>query len=41
LLGRAALKGARIKLDMLKRDFDAWEETTVNADTPDARPETV
>src|SRR3982751_4214216 len=41
LLGRAALKGARIKLDMLKRDFDAWEQTTVNADTPDARPETV
>lgn len=41
LLGKAALKGARIKLDMLKRDFDAWEETTINADTPDARPETV
>ncbi len=41
LLGKAALKGARIKLDMLKRDFDAWEQTTINADTPDARPETV
>jgi len=41
LLGRAALKGARIKLDMLKRDFDAWEQTTVNADTPEARPEPV
>lgn len=41
LLGRAALKGARIKLDMLKRDFDAWEQTTLNADTPEANPETV
>ena len=41
LLGRAALKGARIKLDMLKRDFDAWEQTTVNADTPEAKPEAV
>jgi NAD(P)-dependent dehydrogenase (short-subunit alcohol dehydrogenase family) len=41
LLGKAALKGARIKLDMLKRDFDAWEQTTVNADTPEANPETV
>jgi NAD(P)-dependent dehydrogenase (short-subunit alcohol dehydrogenase family) len=41
LLGKAALKGARIKLDMLKHDFDTWEQTTINADTPDARPETV
>jgi len=41
LLGKAALKGARIKLDMLKRDFDAWEQTTVNADTPEVTPETV
>ena len=41
LLGKAALKGARVKLDMLKRDFDAWEQTTVNADTPEASPETV
>ena len=36
LLGKAALKGARIKLDMLKKDFDAWESTTVDADFPDA-----
>jgi NAD(P)-dependent dehydrogenase (short-subunit alcohol dehydrogenase family) len=36
LLGKAALKGARGKLDMLKRDFDAWEKTTVEADFPDA-----
>ncbi|MFL5482225.1 MAG: oxidoreductase [Gemmatimonadaceae bacterium] len=41
LLGKAALKGARIKLDILKRDFDAWEQTTVDADTPEADPEAV
>jgi NAD(P)-dependent dehydrogenase (short-subunit alcohol dehydrogenase family) len=41
LLGKAALKGARIKLDILKRDFDAWEQTTVDADTPEADPEPV
>jgi NAD(P)-dependent dehydrogenase (short-subunit alcohol dehydrogenase family) len=41
LLGKAALKGARIKLDLLKRDFDAWEATTVSADTPEANPEAV
>ena len=35
LLGKAALKGARIKLDTLKQDFDAWEKTTVEADFPD------
>ena len=36
LLGKAALKGARMKLDTLKKDFDAWEKTTVGADFPDA-----
>jgi NAD(P)-dependent dehydrogenase (short-subunit alcohol dehydrogenase family) len=36
LLGKAALKGARGKLETLKRDFDAWEKTTVEADFPDA-----
>jgi NAD(P)-dependent dehydrogenase (short-subunit alcohol dehydrogenase family) len=35
LLGKAALKGARAKLDMLKKDFDAWETTTVGADFPE------
>jgi NAD(P)-dependent dehydrogenase (short-subunit alcohol dehydrogenase family) len=35
LLGKAALKGARWKLDRLKQDFDAWEATTVGADFPD------
>ncbi len=34
LLGAAALKGARNKLEVLKKDFDAWEETTVGADFP-------
>lgn len=34
LLGVAALKGARNKLDVLKKDFDAWEETTIDADYP-------
>ncbi len=34
LLGEAALKGARNKLDVLKKDFDTWEETTVGADFP-------
>lgn len=34
LLGQAALKGARNKLEQLKKDFDAWEETTVGADFP-------
>jgi NAD(P)-dependent dehydrogenase (short-subunit alcohol dehydrogenase family) len=35
LLGKAALKNARIKLDSLKHDFDAWEKTTVEADFPE------
>ncbi|GGH08512.1 oxidoreductase [Mucilaginibacter phyllosphaerae] len=34
LLGAAALKGARNKLDVLKKDFDAWQETTTGADFP-------
>jgi len=34
LLGVAALKGARNKLEVLKNDFDAWEETTTGADFP-------
>ncbi|MES2431926.1 MAG: oxidoreductase [Bacteroidota bacterium] len=34
LLGAAALKNARIKLNELKNDFDSWEETTVGADSP-------
>jgi NAD(P)-dependent dehydrogenase (short-subunit alcohol dehydrogenase family) len=34
LLGVAALKGARNKLNELKKDFDAWEDTTTSADFP-------
>lgn len=34
LLGVAALKGARNKLNELKRDFDTWEDTTTGADFP-------
>ena len=34
LLGAAALKGARNKLNELKADIDAWEETTIGADFP-------
>lgn len=34
LLGVGALKNARLKLEQLKTDFDAWEETTAGADNP-------
>jgi NAD(P)-dependent dehydrogenase (short-subunit alcohol dehydrogenase family) len=37
LLGRAALVLARKKLDALRKDFDAWEATTVGADYPEAK----
>ncbi|MEP6991216.1 MAG: oxidoreductase [bacterium] len=35
LLGKAALRGANYKLDLLRRNFDAWEDTTIGADYPD------
>jgi NAD(P)-dependent dehydrogenase (short-subunit alcohol dehydrogenase family) len=35
LLGRAALELARKKLDLLRKDFDKWEATTVGADFPE------
>ena len=35
LLGKAALRGANWKLDLLRRNFDAWEATTVAADFPE------
>ena len=38
LLGRGALKGARMKLDAMRADFDAWEETTLGADFPKPEP---
>jgi len=36
LLGAAALKNARLKLEDLKKDFDTWAETSVGADSPKA-----
>lgn len=35
LLGKAALKNARLKIDALKSDFDAWAETSEGADFPE------
>jgi hypothetical protein len=34
LLGARALQVARDKLDALRGEFDAWEETTLGADFP-------
>lgn len=34
LLGAGALKGARNKIEVLQRDIEAWEETTLGADSP-------
>lgn len=34
LLGKAALSTAREKIELLQRDFDAWERVTINADFP-------
>jgi NAD(P)-dependent dehydrogenase (short-subunit alcohol dehydrogenase family) len=34
LLGAGALKGARNKIIDLQKDFDAWEKTTLGADSP-------
>ena len=36
LLGKAALQGARAKLEALRHDFDTWEATTVGADFPES-----
>lgn len=36
LLGRAALKGARLKIEALQKDFDAWADVTEGADFPEA-----
>ncbi len=35
LLGRAALKNARLKLESLRQDFDAWAEVSEGADFPE------
>ncbi len=34
LLGAAALKGARLKLEELNKDFDTWADLTASADFP-------
>lgn len=36
LLGKAALKGARLRLESLQKDFDDWAEVTEGADFPEA-----
>lgn len=36
LLGKAALKNARLKVDALAADFDAWADVTEGADFPEA-----
>ncbi len=38
LLGKPALDTARRKLEMVRADFDAWEETTLGADFPGDHP---
>jgi NAD(P)-dependent dehydrogenase (short-subunit alcohol dehydrogenase family) len=35
LLGKAALAGARGKIELLKKDFEAWADVTEGADFPD------
>lgn len=35
LLGKAALKGARLKLESLQKDFDTWADVTEGADFPE------
>jgi hypothetical protein len=37
VLGRIALESARGKLELLRRDFDAWEKTSLGADFPPAQ----
>ena len=34
LIGEASLNNARLKLEAQKKDYDAWAETSVNADFP-------
>jgi NAD(P)-dependent dehydrogenase (short-subunit alcohol dehydrogenase family) len=36
LLGKAALKNARLKVESLKQDFDAWAEVSEGADFPES-----
>ncbi len=34
-LGKAALKSARAKIELVQNDMDAWAETTEGADFPE------
>ncbi len=34
LLGNGAVKGARIKMEVLRKDLEEWEEVSVGADSP-------
>jgi NAD(P)-dependent dehydrogenase (short-subunit alcohol dehydrogenase family) len=38
LLGRMALDAARAKIDLLRHDFDTWEDATLEADFPQPQP---
>ena len=35
-LGKAALKGARAKIESVQNDMDTWAETTEGADFPES-----
>ena len=37
VLGRIAVDTARSKIELLRRDVDAWEETSLSADYPDSQ----
>ncbi len=37
LLGKAAWKGAQMKLELLRQNFDAWRDTTEGADFPEGQ----
>jgi NAD(P)-dependent dehydrogenase (short-subunit alcohol dehydrogenase family) len=37
VLGRIGLDAARSKLEKLRREFDAWEETSLSADYPESQ----
>ena len=40
VLGAIALERARIKIEQLRSEIDAWEETTLSADYPDSQTAT-
>ena len=40
VLGAIALERARIKIEQLRNEIDAWEETTLSADYPDSQTAT-